>query len=197
MNKELTIEHLAAYLPYGVKVKVLDPDRKYPYQRKDVFGFGTLCGVTDNANEIDVRLDNSYDGSSDCVDTSDCKLLLRPLSQLTETIEHGGERFVPMIELIHADLDGDEEYFVRIKDKLTISRGEWEKHLISCAYNEDYIIEFDCIGISFRRYQDGLGWDGTNIGNAKLISMLHSWHFDTSALTEAELAEPIPSIPQP
>jgi hypothetical protein len=95
MRKELTIEHWTAYLPYTTRVKVLDPDRRYPHKRLGVFRGGILSGVTDNPCEIEVRLDNSYDGSSDFVGTSDCKLLLRPLSQLTETIEHRGERFVP------------------------------------------------------------------------------------------------------
>jgi hypothetical protein len=77
MKKELTIEHLAAYLPYILTVKknkchhILEglTGRNYAETRN-----GMLVTKEQITNVIP---------------------LLRPLSQLTETIEHGGDRFVP------------------------------------------------------------------------------------------------------
>lgn len=80
MNKptQLTIEHLAAYLPYGVKVKSIDIFIGDP-----VFTLAaeTISGTRAGMNWV---LSDSF------------KLVLRPLSQLTEQITHNGETFVPM-----------------------------------------------------------------------------------------------------
>jgi hypothetical protein len=78
MKKELTIEHLAAYLPYILTVKknkchhILEglTGRNYAETRN-----GMLVTKEQITNVIP---------------------LLRPLSQLTETIEHGGKRFIPL-----------------------------------------------------------------------------------------------------
>jgi hypothetical protein len=79
MKKELTIEHLAAYLPYGVKVKTDDG----PIEMIGIQYVHGLFVPQLNTDDYDLDLDNPI------------KICLRPLSQLTETIEHGGERFVP------------------------------------------------------------------------------------------------------
>ena len=78
MKKQLTIEHLAAYLPYDLIV-VAESGTKF---RLSVTGNMKGSGIEDRP--VSIVLDNKY------------KPLLRPLSQLTETIEHNGERFVPI-----------------------------------------------------------------------------------------------------
>jgi hypothetical protein len=79
--KQLTIEHLAAYLPYGVKVSC----KLFADQRSDL-PLVVLNPFADIRHGITINDVQHYDG----------RLILRPLSQLTEVIEHNGERFVPM-----------------------------------------------------------------------------------------------------
>ncbi len=78
---QLTIEHLAAYLPYGVKVKSIDIFIGDP-----VFTLGveTISGTHAGMNWV---LSDSF------------KPILRPLSQLTVPITHNGETFEPLYEL--------------------------------------------------------------------------------------------------
>lgn len=69
---QLTIEHLAAYLPYGVdKITRHSLPGVGDYQSK------LMCGDL-------------------CIISKEMRLILRPLSQLTEQITHNGETFVPM-----------------------------------------------------------------------------------------------------
>jgi hypothetical protein len=95
--KTLTIEHLSAYLPYGVNVM-------YESFNGDV---ATAClnGVEKYGNTYDDEWDvylgdkNVNSGRRDKRHDVKIKPLLRPLSQLTETIEHNGERLVPSLRI--------------------------------------------------------------------------------------------------
>jgi hypothetical protein len=95
MKKELTSEHLAAYLPYGVKVNSIY--------------YNSYGEVVDRVDELAVTnvLRICTKGEN--------RLFLRPLSQLTETIEHGGERFVP-IEVLHRDFPQSALYYGKQTD---------------------------------------------------------------------------------
>ena len=73
--ERLTIEHLASYLPYSVKV-CLSAD--YSEANGDTF---TLA--TDNIDIVEANPKSH-------------KLILRPLSDLTKEIEHNGFKFVPV-----------------------------------------------------------------------------------------------------
>jgi hypothetical protein len=87
MNK-LTIEHLAAYLPYGLDLKVTC----------SFYGYNTmkLCDKSGLSNI----------GISDVIDEpQDFKPILRPLSDLTTEIEHNGEKFVPTKEYHYLRFD--------------------------------------------------------------------------------------------
>lgn len=80
MKEQLIIEHLSAYLPYGVKI---DTPR----------GVHTLKGI----NTINETIGLMY-WVGTLQETSfsiDCKPILRPLSDITKEIEHNGERLVP------------------------------------------------------------------------------------------------------
>jgi hypothetical protein len=77
--KKLTLEHLAPYLPYGLKMKVCDPFYKYEIM--------TLCDASGLSNI----------GISTVIDEpQDFKPILRPLSDLTKKIEDNGNKFVPI-----------------------------------------------------------------------------------------------------
>ena len=87
--KELTIEHLAAYLPYGVQVKFKDPQRNMRFKRDGVFEDLRLIGINE-----DYAIGSWPDFTTHEDARWEVKPLLRPLSQLTETIEHNGEMVV-------------------------------------------------------------------------------------------------------
>lgn len=81
--KILTIKELAPYLPYGLKVL---SERGTVYEL-DVYY--NMMGNGIEKRDLYSVLDNGM------------KPLLRPLSSLTEEIEHNGERFIPINKLKH------------------------------------------------------------------------------------------------
>lgn len=79
MKEQLTIEHLAPYLPYGLE-----------YQ---------LCGnfpiKKDEENIIKSTHLLSFHNMEKLLSWETCKPILRPLSDLTKEIEHNGKKLVP------------------------------------------------------------------------------------------------------
>ena len=113
MKKELTIEHLAAYLPYGVRCV---------YQTGN--GMGEHSSVIES---IDISRPFAFGTPLwPNNDIKRCKLLLRPLSQLTEVIEHNGERFVPIVAIIAMKAGW--------VDWLTDERDSWMAHYDTEGY---------------------------------------------------------------
>lgn len=102
MNIE--IKHLAPYYPYKLMMRFIDSD-----------GFGGFP---------DVELKNL--NPKTISDSVAFKPLLRPLSDLTEEIEHNGEKFIPATVLwsynprpnIHVDIDdfANNEWIERLDD---------------------------------------------------------------------------------
>lgn len=85
---ELTIEHLAAYLPYGLKGKMNifgDNQTEVGIEGLSVIGEVELSGIRTTVNEF--------------FDISEIKPILRTLSDLTKEIEVNGEKFVPIERL--------------------------------------------------------------------------------------------------
>ena len=82
---KLELKHLASYLPYGIEV-LFEYTSSFKNQQ-NYFKTETLSHLN-----ISIVGKKRYGLASS-------KLLLRPLSQLTEEIEHNGVKFVPMIEL--------------------------------------------------------------------------------------------------
>ena len=101
MKEKLTLEHLTSYLPYNVKVIIpntsmrctlsginfKDKTIEVDYPRKKRQCCGEIISFFDGKD----RRHNSY--------IDNCKLLLHPLSKLTEEIEHNGEKFIPLNKL--------------------------------------------------------------------------------------------------
>jgi hypothetical protein len=98
MNK-LTIKELAPYLPYGLKV-----------QHTTFLEFGKNRVVIDTLDSLCADC-ATFESSMDyyLIDPEDneCEIkpILRPLSDLTKSIEHNGEKFVPQDILNHLDLE--------------------------------------------------------------------------------------------
>lgn len=105
MNK-LKLEHLAPYLPYGLKVR---------HELKEKFNTLIVMGIHDDGgrvryeNEKDVspkfslavcwKERHKYESTKYFYIQDNFKPILRPLSYLTKEIEHNGERFVPVDRL--------------------------------------------------------------------------------------------------
>ena len=92
-------EFLAFSLAYDLKISFYDDYRD--------------CNIVEKINEMHVDvysiMSDTYDGNPD-----KCKILLRPLSDLTKEIEHNGEKFVPIDELNNigdAECDRYNDYF--------------------------------------------------------------------------------------
>ena len=80
---KLTIEHLAPYLPYGLRVRYIDENNT-----------AILIGITYIGNIIHGQLD--FNGVLGLYEFNDFEPILHPLSDLTKEIEHNGEKFVPI-----------------------------------------------------------------------------------------------------
>lgn len=76
--EKLTIKELCAYLPYGIDISINGKIQKL------------------NSIDSEAKLVCYGWGNAGLIDTDDVKPLLRPLSSLTEEIEHNGEKFVPV-----------------------------------------------------------------------------------------------------
>ena len=90
--ERLTIKKLAPYLPYGLKVIGFNS-----YIDKDM-----VCDLTDR--NLWKHIENQS------------KPLLRPLSSLTEEIEHNGSKFTPIYELGELALKKLPEGFDNLED---------------------------------------------------------------------------------
>lgn len=100
--KTLTIEHLAAYLPYNPKI----------------IRSGNVVTMTADESDIKGRVTSINSViSDDRIYLTHWKIAARPLSQLTEPITHNGETFVP-IEKLHSlcEVDAEIEFLDCIED---------------------------------------------------------------------------------
>lgn len=166
--EQLTIEQLAPYLPYRLKLK-------------------TTTGVIGNMiqlNESSVYIDSGpmWDSGSlyGWMLKCDVKPLLRPLSQLTEEIEHNGERFVPMAKL------------------LEIAYPQWMREKAGTLYAA---IECKSDGWYEKAYFKYHAVNSIELHKGYLhnepywkIEYLLKYHFDVFGLADKGLAIPIPSL---
>ncbi|MGM1427938.1 hypothetical protein ACS126_01680 [Sphingobacterium lactis] len=146
--ERLTIKELAPYLPYKLKVKTRVGDK--------ILEMMSLSTVT-HKGQICIE---TYDGT---FGDMWFKPLLRPLSSLTEEIEHNGERFVPKDRLrkISGAFEPEEEF----KNTFTI-------HMV-----DGFVTGFSALCM--------------HVNQLELFNKLHEWHFDTANLLGRGLALPI------
>jgi hypothetical protein len=119
VNKEnkapvLTLEHLAPYLPYGLKVQI---------NNKTVELF-KAC-----ATSIETR--PSVHGFTYC-SFNDFKPILRPLSDLTKEIDHNGETFVPKNRIDqYTQVAGDGKLYLLVDGALwSCNPLSWDYYLV-------------------------------------------------------------------
>lgn len=153
MEKKLSIEMLAPYLPYALKVSKIHTMHAHN-------GIGNIFQIIDAANK---GLDQY-------------KPYLRPLSQLTQEIEHNGERFVPAYKINHFK-----------KSTGLYPKGVYPTITGLC----DRHINEDLTTYGGGSWEGGLESDIDTFQFYKLYQKLIEWHFDVFGLIEQGLALPI------
>lgn len=109
---KLTIEHLAAYLPYGLKCLDLktEPD-------SNIFTLESASihrVVSDSEGNFDIGFE-------------EIKPILRSLSDLTKEIEHNREKFVPIERLLkERECDAEYEFIEAIEDDWASAESKFE-----------------------------------------------------------------------
>ena len=170
---KLTIEHLAAYLPYDIKCQYIfydDGEKSNPIVSK-IESIYKDC-VTFVNGSCDYYFEDDYE--------CEIKLLLRPLFDLTTEIEHNGEKFVPIVELI------------KIKYKKWYDEKKGSRYAdIDFELNTNYVkAHFSfmatlCIEIWLRDISHEEYW---------VVQKLLSWHFDIYNLIPQKLAIDIKEV---
>jgi hypothetical protein len=194
----LTLEHLAPYLPYGLKGNCSGLSRD-PYGENTPIQV-TLVGL--NKEWVEVQADSDdYD-----YHINDFFPLLRPLSDLTKEIEHNGEKFVPLIRLLEYN-----QRFHFAKDNMKHTCAKLKVNVISCEtinyemlkkteYVVKHVVSTSNMGdlvYSFTYQPDYDRFVARDESNQRMIGVgyhlqlfqtLFSWHFDVFGLIEQGLA---------
>jgi len=195
MNK-LELKHLAAYLPYGLtylanensdincdlwadhaKNIMLFSDAVEIGDKDALILKNSIIKITDLSIHIekegDIFLGQGENSLGYCIDDlyiSECKPILRPLSDLTKEIEHNGEKFVPIIRMVKEChfTDTYELKFFETRE----SRSKRKEYRV--GYNS-FKIYWDIL-----IYIDGMRHD--------YVQKLIEWHFDIYGLIDSGLA---------
>lgn len=174
--EKIELKHLAPYLPYGVQLK--------GNTHGDIFTLEAL-------KETGLRTtETGYDNWEDLYDF---KPILRPLSDLTKEIEHNGEKFVPLHQMVK-DLV---EQVGRTKYQHFIASDG--SGMVYATSNESWQLQYKVKKFMFRLHDFSLGKGKTKgskstehyINQYEGLQRLLEWHFDVFSLIPAGLAEPI------
>lgn len=98
--EKLELRHLVGYLPYGLKF--LSPKHRLKFGEQIILTSRGMSLCDDGSLNIEFLYDDDLIFSNEM---KTCKLILRPLSDLTKEIEVNGEKFVP-IERVRNDYSG-------------------------------------------------------------------------------------------
>lgn len=172
--RQLTIEHLAPYLPYGLKVSVNNTEYKM------------TCD--DNIYHVTLSIIDTIEGLA--------KPILGPLSDLTKEIEHNGERFVPIEKLLH--IAQENLYGYKIDSLFKIISGESFSTEDSWAFIQHSERGRNAIFYrqtnQFRWFEYMVDGDIIRIDELALFQKLFEWHFDVYRLIPDNLAIDINKI---
>ena len=106
MNRKLEIQHLAPYLPYGLKMGVFD----YYEDGDDEWEIQELGSLSVEKKDETLNEWWNADGDNHYM-SSEFKPILRSLSDLTKEIEVNGERFTPSEWFEIGDDDNNSEEY--------------------------------------------------------------------------------------
>ncbi|MGV0964921.1 hypothetical protein [Empedobacter falsenii] len=164
---ECNEQNISPYLPFGVKFISSMDNSDDTIELNKIWTldginklFGDYCLLTKENN--------------DAYDIKSCKLLLRPLSDLTKEIDHNGERFVPLDELTEG---------CTVRFSLPNYAEDWDSRTY---YSFDKYIE---------------EWINGDVHHLNFIPFgfiqkLYEWHFDLQRLIEKGLAVDINTLNQ-
>lgn len=173
---KLTVENLAPYLPYKLRVQSFYNNR-----------IERLIGIVQYRDHFEVQTVSS-DSDNPVVwywkdAENDFKPYLRPLDQLTQEIEHpNGYRFIPAIELSRYVDNGHNHTDSKVKrysDKIIVSTDKCDDiHNVSFNTSGLPHIKIDSDNVSFATC-------------LRIYNDLLKYHFDVFGLIKAGLALPI------
>jgi hypothetical protein len=182
---KLTIAELAGYLPY--RLKMLEEGRELEHE---------MAGLEFDTRVILISQFGDYGSFDPNIDLS-IKPILRPLSDLTKEIEHGGERFVPLVELakLHDPF---------LPEPASFENEDWSdstmKFVESNVYKLKYIVETSNMGslvYEFSYWKENMRFalrDNTRekplavARQYQMFQKMFEWHFDLFSLLERGLA---------
>lgn len=178
--KTLELKHIVPYFPYGLKVTFEGDDCIHEVVGLSIASKG-------------VELISPF-GDYGRADIEDCKLILRPICDLTKEIEHNGVRITMMEEIAKIERPNIMNALNKVKDITVFNRGmSFTSRKMGVAYRyEDTVIEIT-------HYKDAVFHKKVTHGNDSwvfsyfhnypaIIDKLLEWHFDIHGLIEKGLA---------
>lgn len=189
---KLTIEHLSAYLPWGLELLiekdiVIEPTMFFDELDTIESGIVNLAGINHGTSYLDNCVLYKREEADGYVQLENVKPILRPLSDLTKEIEVNGENFVP-IEFIGQMIDKN---YVNLYDDENGSVVGYGEHIsCGCPYDcdcgrmaRDFILKYNQEEKYFyseismdANYDNIIGQE--DHCSYYLIQKLISWHFD-------------------
>ena len=146
----IELKHIAPYTPHGLKVTFEGDDLTHE-----------VVGLSIAADGIELI---SPFGDYGKANIEDCKLILRPLSDLDKNITHNGKTFNPVKELVKMPITKENNALMAFYSLNTIGVGK---------YLED-VANYGDINPKYLSYP--------------LATKLIEWHFDINGLIEIGLA---------
>ena len=198
--ERLTIKELAPYLPYRLKLYLWNGGYEKPIEYPTLIGLHGDSIIQSGYRFKSIHCgDEIFSRPEMSNSLSIIKPLLRPFSQLTEEIEHNGERFVPIIELfkLRTQVTGDKIADYYIENNTAILSLE-AQHLDEYEFRAFFEIDLKpnevMFSIATETWKDEvMTREDVNLcGNEMtMFDKLQEWHFDTKGLLERQLALPI------
>lgn len=146
-------EFMAFSLPYGLKVKYIT-DRIQHY----------------SATKYEAEFDNIFEVIKSMP-------ILRNISDLTKTIEHKGEKFVPIEELCKISGYNPKNYIIKENKEIKSIGLEYIRY--GCVF------QFAVVGLDFKCIIKRSNGNIEHVINQlQLFQKLIEWHFDIAALIE-------------
>lgn len=196
--ERLTIKELAPYLPYGLKLYIWNGGYEKPIEYPTLIGLHGDSIIQSGYRFRSIHCgDEIFSRPEMSNSLSIIKPLLRPLSYLTEEIEHNGEKFVPMEEIAKIECPNITGAADKIHSITTFKRG---LYFNSSQMGVTY--RYEGVTVEITHFKDDIFHKRVVNGNDSwvfsyfhnypaIIQKLHEWHFDTANLLGRNLALPI------
>lgn len=177
----MELKHIAPYLPYGLKGNLVNLEYFDSQICCELYRIET--GKTKESDKYDITVI-----VGDCEsELKDFKPTLRPLSDLTKEIEHNGERFVPLEEMLRANKHEFKELPLITKCETKIYERDNDTFCTIEYLNNDKSVSSFSYSSQYRRFIDRNETYGKPYATPyqyDLFEMLYKWKFDIFNLIE-------------